>query len=184
MTDWREAFPDDSRVSWERRLAAEAGADMWAIARPFAEAWRRDSTSELARRLENHVAVTAGIALEHGFPDVAPLDDIEQSAVLAAMSATRRALLAGGVDEVQLYRGQASEPAWARGHRVRLDRRALTAWTPERAIAVGHAGRNRPAAVLSVATSVDRIGLAFDPSSDGEIVLVGPVTAIVDTLVS
>jgi hypothetical protein len=183
MTDWREAFPDDSRVAWERRVATEAGADAWTLARPFVEAWRRDNTTELARRLETHVAAARRISLASGLVAAEALDEFDALGVDQVMVAVRSLLQRAGVDRLVLFRGQAAHAGALAGEEVETVGRGLTAWTPDRPIAIGHAGRRRPAVVLRSEVGVDQVALAYDPSSDGEIVLLGPVAATVDTLV-
>jgi hypothetical protein len=184
MTDWRDAFPDDSRVTWERRVAAASGADMWSLARPFIEAWRRDNAVELARQLEMHVATGLSIRLSRGLAVSATLDEFDALGIDHVMAAVRSVLRGAEVDRLMLFRGQAAHAGAYVGEEVETVGRGLTAWTPDRAIATGHAGRRRPAVVLRCDADVSQVALAFDPSSDGEIVLLGTVEATVDTLVS
>ena len=138
MTDWREAFPDDSRVTWERRLAAAAGAGTWALALPFVEAWRRDNSTELARSLEAYVASVDQIPLSPGLAPSGSLDEYDGLAIGGVIDAVRSVLRNAGVDHLILFRGQVAHPGAHAGEEVETVRRGLTAWTPERAIAIGH----------------------------------------------
>lgn len=171
MTDWRAHFPDDSRVSWDRRVA-EATGPLWPLARPFVEAWRLDSTLPLARSMEGHF---------RGSAHAVPADDAE--ALEAATAAVRELFRQAGLARLRLYRGQPAGVDWKWGEEIDLVGRGLTAWSPLREVAIGHAARRRPGAVLVTDASVDQVALAFDPSSDAEIVLLGVVTATIDTLI-
>ncbi|MEO7427874.1 MAG: hypothetical protein ABIY48_00690 [Acidimicrobiales bacterium] len=171
MTDWRAHFPDDSRVFWDRRVA-DATGPLWPLARRYIEAWRYDSQSPRAQMLEDYIL---------GLPAAVPPHHAE--AIDAAAEAVRSLLRGAGLIRLRLYRGQPAGEDWERGEEVDLVGRGLTAWSPLREVAIGHAARRRPGAVLVTTVSVDQVALAFDPTSDAEIVLLGVVTATVDTLV-
>ncbi len=170
VTDWRDRFVDESRVTWDRKVATAAGP-LWPLARPYLDAWRYDSRSPEAQLLENHFRGLAAVPARHA------------DAIDGVAEAVRTLFRGAGLIRLGLYRGQPLEPLWAEGDEVELDGRGLTAWTPLREVAVSHAARRRPGAVLATNVSVRQVALAFDPSSDAEVVLHGTVIATVDTLI-
>ena len=170
MSDWREPFADESRVSWERKVAETAGP-LWPLARPYVDAWRYDSRLPEARQLEDH------------FRGLEAVPSLHADAIDGVAEAVRSLLRGAALVRLDLFRGQPAGPHWGKGDEIELDGRGLTAWSPLREVAVGHAARRRPGAVLAANVPVRQVALAFDPSSDAEVVLHGTVLATVDTLI-
>ena len=170
MTDWRAHFPDDSRVSWDRRVA-DATGPLWPLARRYVDAWRYDSQSQEAQQLEDYFRGLAVVPSHHA------------DAIDGVAEGVRSLLRAAGLIRLHLFRGQPAQPHWRQDNEIELEGRGLTAWSPLREVAVGHAARQRPGAVLAANVTVRQVALAFDPSSDAEVVLHGTVLATVDTLI-
>jgi hypothetical protein len=184
--DWRQAFPDDSAGSWERRLRealGERAADVW----PFRTAWRSDSRLPLARDLEYHLAEMHGVDVVdvRGLDAWSPPKHLrlsEIAAVAEMVVVTQRLLVGAGINELTLFRGvQAAE--WEADEAVQLVGRGLSSWTPDRAVAVGYAAKVRRGTVFRTVVAPRRVAMLFDPSSDGEAVVIGDVEAVVTDII-
>lgn len=101
MTDWREPFADESRVSWERKVAETAGL-LWPLARPYVDAWRYDSRLPEARQLEDH------------FRGLEAVPSLHADAIDGVAEAVRSLLRSAALVRLDLFRGQPAETHWAR----------------------------------------------------------------------
>jgi hypothetical protein len=184
--DWRQAFPDDSAASWEQHTLRSLGRDA-EYAWPFRTAWRYDSTLPLARDLEYHIAERYGIevvdvrGIDESDPP-GPLSGREATAIATMVAQTQTKLHDAGIEALTLYRG-VGQAGWNHRTMVALVGRGLSAWTPDRAVAIGHAAKGGHGAVFSTSVDPTAVAMLFDPSSDGEVVVIGDVAArVVDIL--
>jgi hypothetical protein len=183
--DWRDPFASESRSSFDAAIAVLMEPDAYSLANRYRMAWRYDSTIPDARRLERHFAETHSVqrvAPSRVGPDDRELSQEERAAIGDLVVATRAVLAKARIAVLTLYRGQPVGQAWALGDSVSLTNRGLTAWTPDAAIAYAHAARRTPGAVLETEAPIGAVAMAFDPASDGEIVLAGDVEARVSRL--
>ena len=123
------------------------------------------------------------VRLEDYFRGLAVVPSHHADAIDGAAEAVRSLLRVAGSIRLHLFRGQPAQPHWRQDDEIELEGRGLTAWSPLREVAVGHAARQRPGVVLVANVAVRQVALAFDPSSDAEVVLHGTVVATVDTLI-
>jgi hypothetical protein len=144
---------------------------------------RGDMTARLplARDLEYHFAALYDVEVVdvRGLDEANPpkrLSGGEVAAVMEMVLLTQRQLAAGV--QLTLFRGLQAT-LWENGDAIRLVGRGMSSWTPDRAVAVAHAAKAGRGTVFRTDVHRDRVAMLFDPSSDGEAVLIGDVQAVV-----
>ena len=179
--DWRSRFANFSANGWEsefaRLLSAELADDALAVAQALRFAWRADCSSLAAQRLEAAAAaVSPGLFTPD--PTKAPADPVsvvEIAAFRAMIAVAQRQLSGAGLDQVRVFRGLRMTVKYHEGDVIESIGRALSSWTANPAVAGAYAGRvpSDFGYVLRADVAVDRVALLFDPSSDGEVVVIG-----------
>jgi len=183
IQDWRTQFSDDSRISFDALIERDVGPEAWTAASVFREVWRYDSRAGEARQVEAYFARSRRY-LEFDASGIAGLSEKQQRAIDRMVSGTQAVLRSRAIVRLQLYRGQPQTEAAHLGEMVTVTGRALTSWSPDPAIAYSYAARSRPGLVLGTEADVTAVALAYDPTSDGEIVLLGDVAATISKLVT